>query len=122
MKLTDAHRPSPAAPPTQVYLYTSASGDKVVKSHQEQLEQLFYIRGLAYEPVDATDPANREARNALFAVSGLRAQYPQVFLRHADGRHTFLGQFEAVQRLNERDELTHDWRETFKNVHPQLAR
>ena len=107
---------------TVVYLFASANGDKVVKAHQEALEQLFYIKGLSYEPVDAVDPANREARAALFAVSGLRAQYPQVFLRHADGRHTFLGQFEAVQRLNERDELTHDWRETFKNVHPQLAR
>ena len=66
-----------------VYLFTSASGDKVVKAHQEALEQLFYVKGLSYEPVDAVDVANREARNALFAVSGLRAQYPQVFLRHA---------------------------------------
>ena len=105
-----------------VYLFTSSNIDKTVTGNQQALEQLFNARGLAYEPVDAVDPANREARAALFAVSGLRAQYPQVFLRHADGRHTFLGQFEAVQRLNERDELTHDWRETFKNVHPQLAR
>ena len=100
----------------QIYLFTSVSGDKVVKANQDALEQLFYIRGLIYEPVDAVDPANKELRTDLFSVSGLRAQYPQVFIRCRDGSCRFIGQYEEIQRLNERDELTYDWQDMFAKV------
>ena len=77
---------------------------------------MFYIRGLIYEPIDAVDPANKELRTDLFSVSGLRAQYPQVFIRGRDGSCRFIGQYEEIQRLNERDELTYDWQDTFAKV------
>jgi hypothetical protein len=100
----------------QIYLFTSVSGDKVVKANQDALEQLFYIRGLVYEPVDAVDPVNKELRTDLFSVSGLRAQYPQVFIKGRDGSCRFIGQYEEIQRLNERDELTYDWQDMFAKV------
>jgi hypothetical protein len=53
------------------------------------------------EEVDGSDPNQKERRNALFDLSGIRAQYPQVFLKQIDGSLTFIGDFEAMVYFND---------------------
>ena len=55
-----------------------------VEREQSALRHLLVSRAIAFEEVDGVAPANRERRNALFAVSGVRGKYPQVF---ADSFH-----------------------------------
>ena len=37
---------------------------------------------IAIKEIDATDPSNKELRTELFQVSGIRGDYPQIFIRH----------------------------------------
>lgn len=57
--------------------------------------------------VDGLEPSARERRNELFGISSLRGKYPQVFLK-LSGETTFVGDFEAVNGLNDCDTLPPD--------------
>jgi hypothetical protein len=50
------------------------------------------------------EPASKAVRTLLFELSGTRA-YPQVFVREADGSYSCIGDFDAVQALNDTDSL-----------------
>ena len=59
-----------------------------------------------FEQLDGSDPANRTRRNELFAISGLRAKYPQFFL--VDGETTeFLADWESFEYMHDSGSL-HD--------------
>ena len=64
-------------------------------------ERIFRARGVGFEAVDGSDPADRDLRNLLFEISGRRAEYPQVFFRSCRGNYTFVGGHEEVQQANE---------------------
>jgi hypothetical protein len=67
------------------------------------------VKGIPYTLLDGADGVNKDVRNALFAVSGKRAQYPQAFIVRggpvgsADATPEFVGDWEAIHGMNERD-------------------
>lgn len=77
------------------------TANPVARAAQESLFQLLTTLRVAYTAVDCTDPAHKELRTAAWAVSGLRAVYPQVFKRTPDGALTFVGDWDAVHAMNE---------------------
>ena len=57
--------------------------------------------------IDGAEPENKEIRTKLFAISGLRAKYPQCFINN-NGTYEFIGQWEAIETLEECDSLPAD--------------
>ena len=59
--------------------------------------------------VDGTDPHQKSLRNELFAISGLRGVYPQLFVRNAETKKfEFFGDFDKIESLNDCDQLRHE--------------
>ena len=54
--------------------------------------------------IDGADFENKIIRDELFAISGVRAKYPQCFLIK-DGTYQFVGVWETVEALEECDSL-----------------
>jgi hypothetical protein len=61
-----------------------------------------------FESVDGSLPEVKEQRDQLFACSGQRGKYPQLFLRAADGSLRYIGKWDEVQELCECDDLPKD--------------
>ncbi len=75
------------------------------------------MRGLPFTAIDGTEAEHRETRGALWAVSGLRLVYPQLFLRGAaTGTYTFLGDWAAIQKRNEANDVDGSFDALFANV------
>lgn len=89
-----------------VVLFTSMTSDKLIRVNQERLEQLFYVKNVPTTTFDASESANKALREALFAVSGLKAVYPQVFVEREPGVYDFVGDYKAVHTINEHDDIT----------------
>lgn len=85
-------------------------GNAQYKSEQESLLQLLRARGLEPELVDGADPVNKDLRSAMFACSGRRAVYPQVFRRpRASTTPTegleFVGGYAEIFMANENEDV-----------------
>ena len=63
------------------------------------------------------DPEQREVRNKLFGISGIRGNYPQFFFELEDGTLNFFGNFEKIEELNE----TNDIPKELLDQHPEIA-
>jgi hypothetical protein len=66
-------------------------------ANQKSAIQLAIDLSLPYKLVDGMDPNQREKRNALFDISGVRGNYPQLFLTRGEGGdevNEFLGDYE----------------------------
>lgn len=87
---------------------TGSPSTAVMKSAQEQLFQLLKANKVKYVEIDCAEPSNKEARAAAWAISGKRAVYPQLFTRTAEGALTFIGDWEAVQTMNECNSDLHE--------------
>ncbi len=61
-------------------------------------------KGLTFDTVDGYLPEQKEQRDKLFGISGLRGKYPQVFVRTGD-EIEFIGDAEAFNELLELDDL-----------------
>jgi len=64
------------------------------------------IKGMGIGPermevVDGSMPANKEKRNELFGVSGIRAKYPQFFLVDCNEEINFLADWEGFEAMND---------------------
>jgi hypothetical protein len=62
------------------------------------------------ETIDGAKPENKEKRNELFGVSGIRAKYPQFFLVDAAASSdttttTFLADWEEFESMHEMGSL-----------------
>lgn len=99
-----------------VMLFTSVTSDKLIRVNQERLEQLFYVRGLPLKQVDAADADNKALREALFAISGLKSVYPQVFFENTDGSFSFVGDFKRIHTINEHNDHDASFDKTFMCV------
>eukprot|EP00526_Cylindrotheca_closterium_P018021 CAMPEP_0113608090 /NCGR_PEP_ID=MMETSP0017_2-20120614/3733_1 /TAXON_ID=2856 /ORGANISM="Cylindrotheca closterium" /LENGTH=299 /DNA_ID=CAMNT_0000516739 /DNA_START=1778 /DNA_END=2674 /DNA_ORIENTATION=- /assembly_acc=CAM_ASM_000147 len=96
-------------PPHLLLLVSKSSiGNREQLANQElTLTMLESQEGLTPQVLDGADPANRERRNELFGISGLRAKYPQLFaVKSRDEPPAFIGNFETIQELNECGQLT----------------
>lgn len=74
--------------------------DREVISNQEKALVALESNGINYEVLDGADAINRERRNELFSISGLRAKYPQFFVIHGS-ETSFWGDWEQFQETNE---------------------
>lgn len=69
-----------------------------------------------HKVVDGADPAQKELRDELFGISGIRGKYPQVFLTNKTDKTEFIGDFNAVQELIENNDTTIAELKKFKEV------
>lgn len=70
------------------------------------LKQLLDGNRITYTEVDCSLEENRATRNHYFEVSGIRANYPQVFLQDPEGTDIrYLGSFKEIQELNEMNDV-----------------
>ncbi|KAG7401923.1 hypothetical protein PHYBOEH_009503 [Phytophthora boehmeriae] len=70
------------------------------------LKQLLDGNRIAYTEVDCSLEENRDTRNRYFEASGIRANYPQVFLQDAEGKDIqYIGSFKEIQELNEMNDV-----------------
>jgi short subunit dehydrogenase-like uncharacterized protein len=83
-----------------VCLISGQSIDRDVGLKQEKSLRIFTDKSIAYETIDGADPTNKKLRGKLFAISGLRATYPQFFLLK-NNEYTFIGDWEKLETCNE---------------------
>jgi len=84
-----------------VLLISKTSGAPTQKSNQEKTMLILQCKRLPFEVVDGSDPDERDLRNSLFGISGIRGNYPQLFLQQSDGKISFVGNFETIDHLND---------------------
>lgn len=58
-------------------------------------------RGVPHRIVDGNDIDQRDERNHLFEISGIRGNYPQFFFEWQDRTINFFGSFDKIEALNE---------------------
>lgn len=88
-------------PKKLLFLASIGCHDRTQSSNQENVQRWFAARKLPHTVVDGMDPGQREMRNRLFDISGIRGNYPQFFFEYEDGTITFFGGFDKVEELNE---------------------
>lgn len=92
-----------------VLLISSMPGCNTVKANQKRLELI--LQGLELSPdevqvLDGCDPTSINLRNDLFAISGKRAKYPQLFLvNFQQNELSFVGDFETIMDLHDSQSL-----------------
>ncbi|KAF1783758.1 Thioredoxin-like fold [Phytophthora cactorum] len=71
------------------------------------LKQLLDGNKIKYTEVDCSLEENRDTRNRYFEASGIRANYPQVFLQDPEGTDIqYIGSFKEIQELNEVNDVS----------------
>ena len=75
--------------------------DRTQSTNQTNAVDWLISRKVSHTIVDGNDPEEREERNKLFEISGVRGNYPQFFFEFQDGTINFLGNFEKINDLNE---------------------
>eukprot|EP00977_Amphora_coffeiformis_P022376 scaffold10856_cov229-Amphora_coffeaeformis.AAC.27 len=88
-------------------LLSRQSFDRDVRQHQQIALTILDSKRIKYKTFDGADSANKEQRNALFALSGLRAKYPQFFLVRG-GQTTFYGGMNTLIKANDAGSLAND--------------
>ncbi|KAG7341508.1 hypothetical protein IV203_023460 [Nitzschia inconspicua] len=91
-----------------IMLMSTMSGRQDQKTAQDRA--LTILRGLQVGPdkmelIDGADPRNKERRNQLFEISGIRAQYPQFFLVDRKGKMEFLGDWDSFEMMHDSGHL-----------------
>ena len=87
-----------------IVLISSYSANHQQKSHQDRA--LTILKGLKIgedqlETIDGAKPENKEKRNELFGLSGIRAKYPQFFLVDESNTTSFLADFDGFEAMHE---------------------
>lgn len=91
---------TPASCDKFVLLISSSSGNPLQKVNQGRVVAMLEGKKLPFISVDGANPAEVDHRNQLFNLSGMRGKYPQLFLEQK-GRTTFVGDYDAIDDLNE---------------------
>ena len=89
-------------------LISKGCHDRTQSANQSKALGWFKSRGVPHIVVDGMDPLQREARDKLFAISGIRGNYPQFFFQWGDGTINYLGPFDRIEALNETSGLPPD--------------
>lgn len=90
-----------------VLLLTSLSIKRDQVANQKLMQTILESQEfLEVDLLDGADPQHKLRRNELFEISGLRANYPQLFVM-AGTKVRFVGDLERVQQLNDNGLLTH---------------
>jgi len=87
-----------------VILVSSVSTDQIQIVESRRLEDLMVSKRLEFDKIDGALAENKEIRDKLFGISGLRGKYPQCFISSGD-EYRFVGQWEVVESLVDCDAL-----------------
>jgi short subunit dehydrogenase-like uncharacterized protein len=88
-------------------LVSNQSFERSVLENQRNAMVVLDAKGIKYTTLDGADPANKAARNELFALSGLRAKYPQFFVVQGEV-HTFFGGMDTFNEAHEDGSLANE--------------
>lgn len=88
-----------------ICLISKGCHDRLQTTNQDKALAWFNSRQLPYTVVDGMNPDQRQKRNELFDVSGVRGNYPQFFFEYQNGSIQYLGNFNKLERLNESSNL-----------------
>ena len=81
-------------------ILTSSIGGSTVESKERRIKDMFLAFKVCHEVLDGASADNKERRNMLFGVSGVRGNYPQVFAVGKDETMVVsVGQIEDVEEL-----------------------
>ncbi|GMI31347.1 hypothetical protein TrCOL_g8478 [Triparma columacea] len=80
---------------------------------------LFAAKKLSYLEVDGSNPTEKEVRDKLFGISGVRGNYPQIFKCKGGDIECaeFIGCWDKIEELNELNELPAEVME----AHPEIV-
>lgn len=82
-------------------LISSVSGDLTVKGRTSFVGMVLSAHGVSPNEIDAADPACKGTRDILFKASGVRGNFPQVFLHDSStGSYVYIP-FEQLEAANE---------------------
>lgn len=85
-------------------LYSKEAGSRQQTANTDMCLTIFRAKGITPVLLDASDLVNREDRDKLFGISGIRGNFPQVF--RVDGTTTtFIGGFDSIQDMNDEGTL-----------------
>uniref|UniRef100_K3W6N6 Glutaredoxin domain-containing protein n=1 Tax=Globisporangium ultimum (strain ATCC 200006 / CBS 805.95 / DAOM BR144) TaxID=431595 RepID=K3W6N6_GLOUD len=81
-----------------------------IAEQKHQIQQTLQIldgNRIMYRTVDCADEGNKDARDVYFERSGIRANYPQVFLVPGGDQYSakYIGSFAEIQQLNEMSDV-----------------
>ena len=88
-----------------VCLVSQGCHNRTQEANQSVALRWFNSKQIPYTTVDGMDPNQRQKRNELFDISGLRGNYPQFFFLYENGTIQYLGNFSTLERLNESSHL-----------------
>jgi len=107
--------------PSKVVMLIANETNPTNLQNADKLRTLFQSKKIVWEEIDGTDPKNKEKRSELFGVSGLRAEYPQVFFQDpSSSQYLFIGNYGKVSSLNENAEMLRSHSEILEH-NPDLA-
>ncbi|KAL3783891.1 hypothetical protein HJC23_007996 [Cyclotella cryptica] len=86
-----------------IVLLSKGVADYAQAANQKATLSLLNDLDLSYKVIDGMDPSQREKRNEMFKVSGVRGNYPQIFINE-NSNHCYLGGYEWLERQST-DEL-----------------
>lgn len=95
-------------PKKLICLVSMGCHDRTQSSNQEKALSWFASRKVPHTIVDGMDGEQRDRRNKLFDISGIRGNYPQFFFEYEDGTINFFGSFDKIDQLNETSSLPAD--------------
>lgn len=107
----DAYSHNEEAPPSPsnkhlVVLISEGNFNYTQAANQTNALHFLNDLSLSYRTIDGMDPSQREKRNQLFDISGIRGNYPQIFLckDNTEGEgsleYQFLGDYEWLESCN----------------------
>eukprot|EP00980_Cylindrotheca_fusiformis_P023732 scaffold10878_cov131-Cylindrotheca_fusiformis.AAC.1 len=98
-----------AVPRVLLLISKTTVGNREQQANQDLVLTMLNSHGI-HDPVlvDGANPNNKERRNELFGISGIRAKYPQLFTIHRE-TIKFIGDFDTIQMYNETGQLTKDF-------------
>jgi len=95
-------------PKKLICLISKGCHDRTQSTNQSKALDWLSSRGVPHRIVDGNDVGQREERNQLFEISGIRGNYPQFFFEWKDGTIYYFGNFEKIDVLNETTGLPPD--------------
>lgn len=88
-------------PKKLICLVSKGCHDRQQSANQSRALDWLASRKVPHTVVDGMDPEQREERDKLFLISGIRGNYPQFFFEFQDGQTSFFGNFDKIETLNE---------------------
>ena len=108
---------------SEAHILVLLSGQSIhreVVANQQTALTILKANRVSFETVDGADPANKERRNQLFAISGIRAKYPQFFMcEGADKTPVFWGGWDDFQYTNDNKEISQQFAEAITESSPK---